>query len=52
MFNLTYLPCRFSKYVNDTVVYNNNNNNNNNNNDNNNKDNNDNTDNKKLVMVI
>ena len=35
MFNLTYLPCRFNKYGNDTNGYNINNNNNGNNNDNN-----------------
>ena len=47
MFNLTYLPCRFNKYGNDTNVYNiKSNNNDNNNNNNNNKDNNGNTDNK------
>ena len=42
VFNLTYLPCRFNKYGNETNGYNINSNNN----DNNNNDNNDNTDNK------
>ena len=42
MFNLTYLPCLFNKYGNDTNGYNINSNFN----DNNNNDNNDNTDNK------
>ena len=41
MFNLTYLPCRFNKYGNDTNGYKITSNNNHNNNDNNN-----NTDNK------
>ena len=42
VFNLTYLPCLFNKYGNDTNGYNINSNFN----DNNNNDNNDNTDNK------
>ena len=42
VFNLTYLPCRFNKYGNNTNGYNINSNNN----DNNNNDNNDNTDSK------
>ena len=42
LFNLTYLPCRFNKYGNDTNGHNINSNNN----DNNNNDNNDNTDSK------
>ena len=45
-FNLTYLPCRFNKYGNDTNGYNINSNNNDNNNDNN-----DNTDNKNKNIV-
>ena len=46
MFNLTYLPCQFNKYGNDTNGYNINSNNN----DNNNNDKNDNTDSKNKII--